>query len=90
MHNTNVHFLILQCNLDYFCGSFNLGMALHACGVATDLVLQRCLSVNASFVVCPCCYGSIHNTHTVQYPLSDTYKRAEISSEVQNLTIGLI
>jgi hypothetical protein len=31
-----------QCNLDYFDGQFEIGVALHACGTATDLVLSKC------------------------------------------------
>ena len=49
---------------------FDIGFALHACGVATDLVLQLCESKRAAFVVCPCCYGSIQSGHTVSYPRS--------------------
>lgn len=30
-------------NLEYFTGPFNIGISLHACGSATDLVLQKCL-----------------------------------------------
>ncbi|KAF8782336.1 Glutathione S-transferase C-terminal like protein [Argiope bruennichi] len=52
---TNVFFY--QCNLDYFKGTFDLGVSLHACGVATDLVIQQCIKQQASFVCCPCCYG---------------------------------
>ncbi|ELU14053.1 hypothetical protein CAPTEDRAFT_173011 [Capitella teleta] len=62
--------LLYQTNLDYFRGSFTIGTCLHACGVATDLVLNSCLSQRASFVICPCCYGAIYDTHTVTYPRS--------------------
>ncbi|KAH8019688.1 hypothetical protein HPB51_021010 [Rhipicephalus microplus] len=44
-----------QSNMDYFVGNFDLGVSLHACGVATDLVLQKCIERNATFVSCPCC-----------------------------------
>ena len=50
-----------QCNLDQFSGKFDLGVALHACGGATDLVIEKCLGANASIVAVPCCYGSIGN-----------------------------
>ncbi|XP_054706668.1 glutathione S-transferase C-terminal domain-containing protein homolog [Uloborus diversus] len=62
-----------QCNLDYFKGSFDVGLCLHACGVATDLVLQQCIRNKASFVCCPCCYGGVQNTHLLSYPLSKTF-----------------
>lgn len=67
---------LYQCNLDYFQGHFDIGVCLHACGVATDLVLQQCLDRKASFVICPCCYGSIQNTHLISYPRSQCYRKA--------------
>lgn len=69
---TNVIFC--QCNLDYFCGEFNIGVSLHACGVATDLVIQQCISQNAVFVCCPCCYGSVQNNHILTYPRSQVFR----------------
>lgn len=67
---------LYQCNLDYFQGQFDIGVCLHACGVATDLVLQQCLDRKASFVICPCCYGNIRNTHLLSYPRSQYYREA--------------
>lgn len=34
---------------------------MHACGVATDLVLQKCWKKFATFVSSPCCYGKIQD-----------------------------
>lgn len=68
----NVH--LLQCNLDYFIGSFNIGCSLHACGVATDIVLSLCINHRANFVCCPCCYGGIHSIPHIQYPRSGTFR----------------
>lgn len=70
-----------QSNVDYFHGNFDIGVCLHACGVATDLVLNRCLANDADFVLCPCCYGAIQNTHTVTYPRSKYFKQAGVSYE---------
>ncbi|XP_053559486.1 glutathione S-transferase C-terminal domain-containing protein [Bombina bombina] len=64
----NVWFI--QANLDYFTGAFNTGVALHACGVATDMVIEHCIKRRASFVVCPCCYGFIQNTVKTTFPRS--------------------
>ncbi|XP_015585655.1 glutathione S-transferase C-terminal domain-containing protein homolog [Cephus cinctus] len=69
----NVYFY--QCNLDYFKGQFDIGMSLHACGVATDLVIQHCMRINAVFVSCPCCYGAIQICHHITYPRSDLFKK---------------
>ncbi|CAM4475701.1 unnamed protein product [Leuciscus chuanchicus] len=63
---TNIGFV--QTNLDYFTGNFNIGVALHACGVATDMVLDRCLQARAGFVISPCCYGFIQNTLKFNFP----------------------
>lgn len=73
--------LLYQCNLDYFHGHFDIGVTLHACGTATDLVLQRCLDKGASFVVCPCCYGGIQCSHTMAYPRSGAFMQAGLTSE---------
>ncbi|KAH0615898.1 hypothetical protein JD844_026515 [Phrynosoma platyrhinos] len=67
----NVWFL--QANMDYFKGVFNIGVALHACGVATDMVIERCIKVRAAFVVSPCCYGFIQNTAKFTFPQSHQF-----------------
>ncbi|XP_055497733.1 glutathione S-transferase C-terminal domain-containing protein isoform X2 [Leucoraja erinacea] len=64
----------LQANLDYFTGSFEIGVALHACGVATDMVIDHCIMAQAAFVVCPCCYGFIQNTVKYTFPRSQRFK----------------
>lgn len=74
---TNVTFC--QCNLDYFCGKFDVGVSLHACGVATDLVIQRCISENAVFICCPCCYGSVQNNHILTYPRSKVFQDSALT-----------
>lgn len=70
-----------QCNMDYFHGAFDIGVSLHACGVATDLVIQKCIGNNAVFVSCPCCYGSMKRTDDINYPLSEVFRASGISSE---------
>ncbi|XP_075785802.1 glutathione S-transferase C-terminal domain-containing protein isoform X1 [Pelodiscus sinensis] len=64
----------IQANLDYFKGTFNIGVALHACGVATDMVIEHCIKAHAAFVVCPCCYGFIQNTVKFMFPRSHQFK----------------
>uniref|UniRef100_A0A2A4ISK8 GST C-terminal domain-containing protein n=1 Tax=Heliothis virescens TaxID=7102 RepID=A0A2A4ISK8_HELVI len=68
MRMKNVFFF--QCNLDFFIGDFDIGTGLHACGIATDLILDKCLKVNAKFVISPCCYGSLLATDRLAYPRS--------------------
>lgn len=73
---------IIQSNLDYFRGRFDLGVALHACGVATDLVLHTCLAQRAAFVICPCCYGNLaHPDLPVRYPQSELYCNRSIPTD---------
>ncbi|XP_066965950.1 glutathione S-transferase C-terminal domain-containing protein homolog isoform X1 [Macrobrachium rosenbergii] len=71
----------LQCNLDYFQGTFDLGVCLHACGVATDLVMQKCFEQRAKFVCCPCCYGGVRPNHILEYPRSKTYRDIPLTLE---------
>lgn len=78
---------LYQCNLGYFHGKFDLGTCLHACGVATDMVLQKCINSEAAFVVCPCCYGAVQNTHLITYPRSQLFQAANIS-DMDLLTLG--
>lgn len=68
----NISFI--QANLDYFNGTFNIGVALHACGVATDMVIEHCIKARAAFVISPCCYGFIQNTVRFKYPRSNQFK----------------
>lgn len=69
---SNISFI--QANLDYFNGTFNIGVALHACGVATDMVIEHCIKARAAFVISPCCYGFIQNTMKFKYPRSHQFK----------------
>ncbi|XP_018567076.1 glutathione S-transferase C-terminal domain-containing protein homolog [Anoplophora glabripennis] len=70
--------IAVQSNLDYFCGDFDIGVTLHACGVATDLVIQNCVEKNAHFVVCPCCYGGIKDCHHLKYPRSKQFQKLDL------------
>nr|XP_015799194.2 glutathione S-transferase C-terminal domain-containing protein isoform X1 [Nothobranchius furzeri] len=63
-----------QANLDYFTGLFHIGVALHACGVATDMVLGRCIQARAAFVISPCCYGFIQNAVKFTFPKSKRFQ----------------
>lgn len=70
--------ILLQCNLDYFMADFDIGVSLHACGVATDLVIQNCIKNKAHFVCCPCCYGGIHNCYHLTYPRSKMFINSDL------------
>uniref|UniRef100_A0A8C4W1V3 Glutathione S-transferase C-terminal domain containing n=1 Tax=Gopherus evgoodei TaxID=1825980 RepID=A0A8C4W1V3_9SAUR len=49
-------------------------VALHACGIATDMVIEHCIKAHAAFVICPCCYGFIQNTVKFTFPRSHQFK----------------
>ncbi|XP_035913436.1 glutathione S-transferase C-terminal domain-containing protein homolog isoform X1 [Anopheles stephensi] len=70
--------VFFQCNLDYFTARFDIGVSLHACGVATDIVLEKCFAQRAHFVSCPCCYGKLYNLEQVTYPRSSLFQRSEL------------
>ena len=54
----NVTTLLLS--IERFVGTaFDLGIALHACGPATDIAMQLCVRQNADFVMVPCCVGKV-------------------------------
>jgi len=42
---------------------FGIGVALHACGYASDLVIDTCLKARADMVISPCCVGGIQNRY---------------------------
>ena len=53
--------------INVFCG-LSTQVALHACGIATDMVLEHCIQAGAAFVVSPCCYGFIQNAVKFSFP----------------------
>ncbi|XP_040167794.1 glutathione S-transferase C-terminal domain-containing protein homolog [Anopheles arabiensis] len=71
--------VFFQCNLDYFTARFDIGVSLHACGVATDIVLEKCFAHRAHFVSCPCCYGKLYNIEHVTYPRSRLFRESELA-----------
>lgn len=76
LHNVSFY----QCNLTNFEERFDIGLSLHACGVATDLVLRKCWANKASFICSPCCYGKIQDLDCL--PQSQIYREALSSSDI--------
>ncbi|XP_072320027.1 glutathione S-transferase C-terminal domain-containing protein [Eucyclogobius newberryi] len=64
----------IQANLDYFTGPFDIGVGLHACGVATDMVMEHCIQARAAFVISPCCYGFVQNANKFSFPRSQRFR----------------
>ena len=46
-------------NVEGFDENFDIGLATHLCGGATDVAVSKCIEVGASFIATPCCLGSI-------------------------------
>ena len=78
MRVSNVWFY--QCNLEFYVGSFSVGTSLHACGAATDLVMEKCMRQRAAVVSCPCCYGGVTTSVGVL-----TYPRSKVIKNVLTL-----
>lgn len=69
----------LRCNVEDLPtnrASFDIAIALHACGPASDAVLSQASRCFASVVIVPCCVGAVCN--------ADLHKRPSILSECHN------
>ena len=75
-------------SIEVFTDKFDLGVSLHACGEASDLVLRSCARHKAPVIVAPCCVGKlnrqVHNPYvfhatgdncpTITYPQSNAFR----------------
>eukprot|EP00668_Euglena_longa_P034769 GGOE01044636.1.p1 GENE.GGOE01044636.1~~GGOE01044636.1.p1 ORF type:complete len:276 (-),score=42.70 GGOE01044636.1:86-913(-) len=64
-----------------FTEPFDVGVALHACGLATDVIQMKCLQSHAAYVIAPCCYGKLQHVAAVlplQFPRSQRAKAAQL------------
>ena len=59
---------------------FDVGIALHACGGATEDVLATCVDARAALVVAPCCVGAVRHWCGT-YPRSRALRAAGVSPE---------
>ena len=65
------------CNLYTFHGSisryvelhsdFDIGIGLHACGEASDLILRACGRTKSNFIISPCCVGKVSSDNKNSY-----------------------
>ena len=56
-------------DVDAYDDTFDIGLATHLCGEATDLAQMKCIQHRAIFILTPCCVGKIkhlltENKHT--------------------------
>lgn len=54
---TNVRFI--SDNIQNFNERFDIGISLHACGVATDIAIKKSVLSRAVYISIPCCVGKI-------------------------------
>lgn len=64
---------------------FDLGVALHACGEATDLAQIKCLEKGAAYIMCPCDIGFIQNSELGCYPRSLAFSQILTQQEYNAL-----
>lgn len=82
---------IANCQLSDFTTPFDVGMGLHACGPATDLIHSLCISAAADYVLAPCCYGFIakaldrYRLEYVDHNANASMVRSEFSGPLANL-----
>jgi hypothetical protein len=62
---------------------FALGVAIHACGKATDYAQMRCIENNVPYILCPCDIGYIKNSELI-YPRS-SYLSQMLTREEYNV-----
>jgi len=54
-----VNVLALCGNIKEYTGKFDIGIAVHACGNATDYAQMKCLENQAPYLFCSCCVGKV-------------------------------
>lgn len=70
--------LLYKGNLNNFIGKFECGMAIHACGTSTDLIIEKCIKNKADILISPCCYGSIKENDLIKYPRSTPFAQSTV------------
>jgi len=63
---------------------FELGVAIHACGKATDYAQIRCIENNVPYILCPCDIGYIQNSELI-YPRSSLLSQVITRDEYNSL-----
>ena len=63
-----------------------MGIAIHACGSSTDLIIEKCIKSEADILIAPCCYGSIKTVDHINYPRSIVFNKFLSKENYQRLT----
>eukprot|EP00811_Abedinium_folium_P029170 NODE_4572_length_1874_cov_5.365770.p1 GENE.NODE_4572_length_1874_cov_5.365770~~NODE_4572_length_1874_cov_5.365770.p1 ORF type:complete len:309 (+),score=75.67 NODE_4572_length_1874_cov_5.365770:871-1797(+) len=56
-----VHVRAVAASVESFAEPFDVAVALHACGAASDLVVECAIARGAAFIVAPCCIGKVNH-----------------------------
>lgn len=68
-------------SIEDFDTHFDVGIGLHACGEATDVILHKCCLNKATVILAPCCVGKLQHHRHFQYPQSDSLRQIISSDE---------
>jgi Methyltransferase domain len=85
-------------DIESFPDPFHIGVALHVCGEATDVVLRKCAANKSHVVIASCCIGKLsqqakdpyiyqatcQNDRTIQYPQSKPFQHCLPTSQDWN------
>lgn len=76
-------------NMDIVCSDvqlwkpkhFDIGVAIHACGALSDIIMEKCIEMKASYVMAPCCFGGLQNADTTVtcLPRSQRFAQAGVT-----------
>eukprot|EP01083_Nonionella_stella_P077787 212567_1 len=81
---------LLQMKIEQFDDAFDVGIAVHCCGNATDYAQLKCGKNNAHFILCSCCVGKIKlndkDKDEICYPRSDVFKQQISLDEFEELS----
>jgi 2-polyprenyl-3-methyl-5-hydroxy-6-metoxy-1,4-benzoquinol methylase len=62
--------------------TFDICLAFHVCGGASDYVIQKSLDDKSAFIVCSCCIGKLkHLSREICFPRSKWLEEKKISSD---------
>jgi hypothetical protein len=73
LENVHIHNKDIR---DWEMMDFQLGMAIHSCGVLCDIVQELCIRADAAYLIVPCCFGSLKNNNSttdIRVPRSDKW-----------------
>jgi len=84
---------LIEGNIEDFDDYFDIGIAVHACGAATDYAQIKCFQHKADFILCSCCVGKINNQREekdeekgIDFPRSSIFQKQISRNEFGELS----